>query len=62
MRVFLLRHAESEFNIGNEDIFDAPLTDNGKKQAENLSGHYDKVICSPLTRTKQTLHLSKVIL
>ncbi len=61
MHVFLLRHAESEFNAGNEDLYDAPLTDRGKEQAANLTGHYDKEICSPLTRTKQTLHLSKVI-
>ena len=59
-KVYLLRHAESEFNVGNEDVFDAPLTEVGKQQAAALTGHYNKVLCSSLTRAQQTLNFSKV--
>ena len=59
-KIYLLRHAESEFNVGNKDVFNAPLTKVGKQQAVALTGHYNKVLCSPLSRTQQTLHLSKV--
>ena len=59
-RIFLLRHAESEFNAGNKEVFDAPLTEIGKQQAAALSGHFHKVLCSPLTRAQQTLKISQV--
>ncbi len=55
-----LRHAESEYNIGNYDIFDAPLTDNGRIQASHLSGHFDIVLCSPLSRALETLQCSMI--
>ena len=59
-RIFLLRHGESEFNAGNFDVHDARLTDLGKRQASKVTGHFDIVLCSPLTRAKQTLQFSAV--
>ncbi len=56
----LLRHAQSEFNAGNVDVFDANITDLGKQQAGAVTGHYDLVICSTLSRTKQTLQHSQI--
>ncbi len=58
-KVFLLRHGESTFNAGN-DVTDAPLTCRGEHQAAALSGHYDLVVCSPLTRARQTLEHSNI--
>ena len=59
-RIYLLRHAQSEFNAGNKDVFDAPLTEIGKQQAAALTGHFHKVLCSPLTRAQHTLKMSQV--
>lgn len=59
-KVFFLRHAQSEFNAGNREKLDAPLTELGRQQAATLSGHFNKVLCSPLTRAVQTLELSQV--
>ena len=58
--IHLLRHGESEFNAGNLDVFDAALTDLGKRQASTVEGHFDLVLCSPLTRAKETLRHSKI--
>ncbi len=59
--VTLLRHAESEFNTGqNTDELDVGITERGKKQAAGITGHYDLVVCSTLRRTKQTLDHSQV--
>ncbi len=65
MTIYLIRHAQSEFNAlyeeGGEDpmIFDAPLSKLGEVQAAQLReivGRLDisQVIASPLTRTLQT--------
>ena len=60
MDVFLLRHGQSEYNIGLTDHLDSALTDLGQQQAsltalrllgENI-GH---VYVSPLRRTLQTI-------
>ncbi|MBT3558935.1 MAG: histidine phosphatase family protein [Rhodospirillales bacterium] len=64
MSVYLIRHGQSEFNVGSPHavdplIFDAPLTDLGKAQA-NQAGRemgsigVQQIIVSPLTRAIQT--------
>ena len=58
--IFILRHGQSEFNAGNLDAYDAALTELGRKQASEVTGHFDIVLCSPLTRAKQTLQFSKI--
>ena len=58
-RVYLLRHAQSQANIG-EHVVDARLTQYGKSQAAKLSGHFDLVICSVMTRAKETLEYSNI--
>ncbi len=66
MPIYFIRHGQSEFNaahkkIGDKDplIFDAPLTDEGRKQAEEAKVlvadlGIKQVITSPLTRAIQT--------
>lgn len=65
MPVYLIRHGQSEFNAahnaGDKDpmIFDAPLTDKGRRQAEEVKAlvaglGIKQVITSPLTRAIQT--------
>jgi glucosyl-3-phosphoglycerate phosphatase len=64
MTVYLIRHGQSEFNVGSPHavdpmIFDAPLTDLGKSQADQAGKQMaeagvQQVICSPLTRAIQT--------
>ena len=65
MPVYLIRHGQSEFNAvfsdSREDpmIFDAPLTDKGRRQAEETRAlvadlGIKQVITSPLTRAIQT--------
>lgn len=58
-KVLLIRHAESESNIGG--VFEhqniVKITDNGKKQAEVLSdvlNKPDRIICSRFIRTIET--------
>ena len=57
--IYILRHAQSKANVG-EQMIDAPLTEFGKKQASKVNGHFDLVICSVMTRTKETLEYSKI--
>lgn len=59
--IYLLRHAESTFNAGFGDEFNAGLSELGKKQASNLIGNIDLVIVSNLKRTFQTLQESKIL-
>jgi len=65
MPVYFIRHGQSEFNAVHKDgdsdplIFDAPLTEQGHRQAEAarelVAGlGIQKVITSPLTRAIQT--------
>jgi broad specificity phosphatase PhoE len=65
MPIYFIRHGQSEFNAahnaGDSDpmIFDAPLTDKGRKQAEEAKAlvadlGIKQVITSPLTRAIQT--------
>ena len=57
--VYLLRHAQSQANIG-EHVVDARLTQYGKSQAAKVDGHFDLVICSIMTRAKETLEYSNI--
>ena len=41
-------------------MFDPKLTNKGRNQAKKVSGHFDVVLCSTLTRAKETLELSNV--
>ena len=59
-KIYFIRHAQSLGNIGKKDMLDCALTKEGREQAKELSGHYDVVYCSPLRRTKETLHYSKI--
>lgn len=59
-QIDFVRHAQSLANIGNSNIIDSPLSETGVEQAKKLKGHYDLIICSPLRRTKETLHYSKI--
>ncbi len=56
--ITIIRHAESYFNVGQyknpEDVRNCRITPNGITQAQNLSGEYDVVICSPLKRAIET--------
>lgn len=65
MPIYFIRHGQSAFNAvyneGDKDplIFDAPLTDKGRGQAEEARGlvadlGIEQVITSPLTRAIQT--------
>ena len=60
IEVDLLRHGQSEYNAGNHDVFDAKLTEEGKKQAKGVKGEYDLVISSPLNRSRQTLEHANI--
>ena len=65
MPIYFIRHGQSEFNAVHKDgdndplIFDAPLTDKGRRQAEEARSlvadlGIKQVITSPLTRAIQT--------
>lgn len=64
--VYVLRHAESEYNVF-ETASSAPepgpncnITEHGKLQASKLTGSFDLIVCSPLKRCMQTLERSKI--
>jgi glycosyltransferase involved in cell wall biosynthesis len=57
--VDLLRHGQSEGNIGKK-VCNPKLTEFGISQAREISGEYDLVICSTLERAQQTLASSKI--
>ncbi len=59
--ITFIRHAEALHNVQYTQQTNTSLTDKGIKQANNLSGNYDIVICSPLLRTRQTLDFSNII-
>lgn len=60
MKVTFLRHARSIYNELLTSEKDCELSEFGKMQAADLSGNFDVVICSFMTRTRQTLALSKI--
>ena len=67
MKLYLIRHAESEANAAADldnptYYYDARITQKGKEQAAKLSKKiknlsFDKYFCSPLTRTMETFSL-----
>ena len=67
MKLYLIRHAESEANAAADldnptYYYDARITKRGKEQALKLSQKikdlsFDKFFCSPLTRTMETFSL-----
>ncbi len=58
--ITLMRHAESEAAAQYKDILDSSLSERGKQQASELTGHYDLVICTPLCRTRETVEHSNI--
>ena len=65
MRIYLIRHGETEMNIKGcyYGITDAPLTDKGRRQAAMLGRHFqdmvwDRVVVSPLSRARETALLA----
>ena len=61
-RIEFLRHGESTAQASHRpnDMYDAPLTEQGRSQAAGVTGHYDVVLCSPLARARQTLEHSNI--
>lgn len=60
MDVFLLRHGQSEYNIGLTDHLDSPLTPLGRQQAEQVARRLAEedithVFVSPLRRALETI-------
>jgi phosphohistidine phosphatase SixA len=60
--IFLLRHAHADAQLAGQSDFDRPLSDLGKRQAEQSAtwlkshlGGATRVLCSPAVRTQQTL-------
>lgn len=53
--VYLLRHGQSFSNIGYPMIKDSPLTPRGIDQVRKLKYRVDTIICSPMSRTMDTL-------
>jgi broad specificity phosphatase PhoE len=65
MEVYLLRHAESEYNVDpvNNDFIDCSITQKGQQQAAALilpHDPYDLILCSPLRRCRQTIDHSSL--
>lgn len=59
MQIVLIRHAEPEWVRDGLNVDDPPLTERGRHQAEMLAErlrgeHFDEILVSPLTRTRQT--------
>ncbi|MCL4367102.1 histidine phosphatase family protein [Patescibacteria group bacterium] len=63
MKLYLVRHGQSQGNsLGMISSPDTPLTERGQKDTLNLGRmilkeniNFDLVLCSPLSRTRQTL-------
>jgi len=61
--LWLVRHAESRGNTGEESDMDPPLTPTGEEQARTLQRslggiRFDRIYLSPLKRTRRTFELS----
>jgi|GEM_PF-1070004 len=64
MKLYLIRHAQSERNIGKNSPVDAELTEVGKEQARRLGIYFkdakiDKVYVSTMKRAKTTYEVIK---
>ena len=60
MEVSFLRHAQSIFNRDLTSEKNCSLTELGQKQAEQITGYYDVIICSILKRARETLQYSQL--
>lgn len=58
--IYLIRHGQSQGNIGDSSRYDVALTDKGIQQASELHLNVDLAICSPLRRAQETLHYSNI--
>ena len=63
--LYLCRHGETEWTLSGQhtSITDLPLTENGKRQAEQLRSrlqncHFDAVFVSPLRRARMTCNIA----
>lgn len=64
MRLYFVRHGQTDFNLGNVlyGIMDVPLNDTGKAQAQELAKEirgmeFDAYYVSPMLRARQTAAL-----
>jgi len=65
MELYLVRHAQTELNLEKRiagSQIDTLLTKEGELQTEKISERlkdekFDLILCSPLTRTRQTLKI-----
>ena len=67
MELYIVRHGETDGNVNKimDGIRDIPINKNGEKQAliarEQLKDvKFNLIICSPLTRTKQTMNIINI--
>lgn len=67
MKVYLLRHCESEFNANpSDDRIDCSLTERGIEQCQHLFDHFeeepsfDLIVSSPLRRCLDTIRYSSM--
>lgn len=60
MKFYILRHASSLFNEGDRTLHNPGLSENGKRQANEIKGFYDIVVTSNLRRAKETLQYSNI--
>jgi broad specificity phosphatase PhoE len=60
IELWLMRHAQSRFNIGIQNERDCDLSDNGILQCGQVNGSYDLVITSNLKRARQTFQNSNI--
>lgn len=58
--VDIIRHAESQYNAYGRMSYDVKLSRRGNLQASRLSGNYDLIIASTLSRARSTLALSQI--
>jgi phosphohistidine phosphatase len=68
-KLFLLRHAKSEWGNAQLKDFDRPLNERGRQAAPQMAAHFrskrykaDAVFCSTARRTRETLELFKPVL
>jgi broad specificity phosphatase PhoE len=66
MRVFIIRHGETDWNIGKkiQGSSDIPINETGRQQAEKIANRLrlekiDFIISSPLKRAKETTQIIK---
>lgn len=67
MELYITRHGQTDGNVNKimDGIRDIPLNETGKLQAEKARDElkdveFDLIICSPLTRTRQTMEIINI--